>query len=110
MQLEKHEGFTPCVFKNATGIACPSCGNTRSLLLITEGDFIGALQTNPLGYIIAFILGIFPLWLLIDTVLKKQSLYNAYRKFEETLKIKWVAITLIVLLILNWVWNIQKGL
>lgn len=110
IQQEKHAGFTPCVFKNVTGVACPSCGNTRSLLLITEGDFTGALLTNPMGYILAFIMFSFPLWLVYDVIFKKETLYKSYRRFENILKIKWIATLLVILVIMNWIWNIQKGM
>ena len=105
-----HSAFTPCPFKNVTGIACPSCGSTRSLTKIAQGNFYDALLTNPLGFIIAAILIIFPLWLLYDIVFSKDSLHKSYIKFENTLKIKWVAIILISLIIANWAWNIFKGL
>lgn len=107
---DNHETPTPCVFKHITGIACPSCGSTRSVISITKGNFSDALQTNPLGFIIAAILVIGPLWLLLDVALKKDSLYNAFHTFETTIRTKWLAATLIVLVTANWAWNIYKGL
>lgn len=103
-------GFTPCIFKNATGIACPSCGSTRSVLLLSHGKFTDALLLNPLGVIMAAIMLIAPFWLLYDVAAKKDTLYTSYKKFENIVRIKWVAITLIILILINWVWNIQKGL
>src|SRR4051812_30914080 len=82
--------FSPCLFKNATGIACPSCGSTRSVLLISQGDFTGALLLNPLGIIMAAIMLIAPFWLLYDVSLKKDTLYNSYQKAENTIRTKWV--------------------
>jgi len=105
-----HNDFTPCLFKNATGIACPSCGSTRSVLEITQGSFTEALLTNPLGYVIAVILLIFPIWLLYDIILNKDSLHKSYIWFEKTLKIKSIALVLIILVLANWAWNIYKGL
>ena len=102
--------FTPCLFKNATGIACPSCGSTRSVLLLSQGNFTDALLLNPLGLIMAAIMLIAPFWLLYDVLLKKNTLHLSYQKAERTIRIKWVAITLILLILLNWAWNIQKEL
>lgn len=102
--------FTPCIFKNVTGIACPSCGSTRSVLLLSHGNFTDALLTNPLGVFMAAIMLIAPFWLLYDVTLKKDILYTSYKKFEKIVRIKWVAITLIILILINWAWNIQKGL
>ena len=106
----KHSSITPCLFKNVTGIACPSCGATRSLLEITKGDLYIALMINPLGFVIAAILLIFPFWILYDSLFKRQTLYNAYLKFERTVTIRPIAIILILLVLANWAWNIHKGL
>lgn len=105
-----HSDFTPCLFKKTTGIACPSCGSTRSVLSLAHGHFTDALLLNPLGIFMAAIMLIAPFWLLYDIILKKDTLYNSYKKSENILRIKWVAITLIIILLINWAWNIQKGL
>jgi hypothetical protein len=109
-QTVHNTDFTPCLFKNATGIACPSCGTTRSVLLLSKGLFTKAFLLNPLGFIIALLMLVLPLWLLYDVLFKKGTLHYSYKQFETTLRIRWVAITLIILIVLNWIWNIQKGL
>jgi hypothetical protein len=41
--------FTPdCVFKGLTGIPCPTCGSTRSVVHLAHGDILSALAMNPL--------------------------------------------------------------
>ncbi len=109
-ETPKHHSMPVCFFKNITGVPCPSCGNTRSVLTLIKGNFTDAVLINPLGLIIAFILLIFPFWLLYDTVYKKDTLYKSYLNFEKIVKNKYIATVLIVLLIANWIWNIQKGL
>ncbi|WP_318349878.1 DUF2752 domain-containing protein [Aquipluma nitroreducens] len=99
-----------CLFKRITGIPCPSCGSTRSVLSILKGDFVGALFWNPFGVIIMSILILAPLWILYDIVLRKDSLLQVYNRSEIFLRQKWIAIPLILLVILNWIWNIYKGL
>ena len=37
-----------CPFRVATGVACPSCGTTRAITALAEGDLVGALCWNPL--------------------------------------------------------------
>jgi hypothetical protein len=37
-----------CVFKTFTGIPCPTCGTTRSLVHLAHGDIAGSLILNPL--------------------------------------------------------------
>lgn len=99
-----------CLFKRLTGIPCPSCGSTRSVLSLLKGDFIGALISNPFGLIILSILILAPLWILYDIVLQKDSLLQVYNRTEIFLRRKWIALPLILLVILNWIWNIYKGL
>ena len=36
-----------CVFKAITGIPCPTCGSTRSVLLLSHGHLIAAFRMNP---------------------------------------------------------------
>ena len=106
------ESFEPgvCLYKRITGIPCPSCGSTRSVLSILKGDFVGALLWNPFGLIIISVLILAPLWILYDIVLRKDSLLQVYNRSEIFLRKKWIAIPLILLVILNWIWNIYKGL
>lgn len=35
-----------CVYKNKTGVDCPSCGISRVFSLMVNGDFEAAIQTN----------------------------------------------------------------
>ncbi len=109
-QHHEHHDFSPCIFKNVTGIACPSCGTTRSILHLSQGYFKEAVLINPIGIIIAIVMTVVPLWLAYDLLFKKDTLYKGYKKFESVLQIKWVAIILVILIIMNWVWNIHKGL
>src|SRR5262245_43411759 len=42
-------GVPMCSFKVYTGLPCPGCGLTRSMIDVAHGDFAGALRMNPLG-------------------------------------------------------------
>lgn len=99
-----------CLIKHATNIPCPSCGSTRSVISLAKGDFINALLTNPLGYLVATIMLITPLWIALDIARKRKTLFNFYRRVELKLKKPGLAIPLILLLVINWIWNISKGL
>lgn len=99
-----------CIFKKATNIPCPSCGSTRAILLLMDGDIKRSIYKNPLGCLIFLYLLIVPFWLLSDLVLNKKSLDTAYLEVEVFLRRKKIFIPLILLLILNWIWNISKGL
>ena len=40
-------GFEVCLIKHVTDIPCPSCGSTRSVVSLVQGNFIDALYMNP---------------------------------------------------------------
>ncbi|MFT3794723.1 DUF2752 domain-containing protein [Flavobacterium sp.] len=101
----------PCILKTVTGYPCPSCGTTRSVkLLLFEGDWLGALMMNPIGIIVGMLMVLIPIGLLYDVLSKKQILFDAYRKTEKIVTTKWIAVVLVILVILNWIWNINKNL
>lgn len=99
-----------CLIKHLTNIPCPSCGTSRSVILLTKGDFIGALNFNPIGYLVAIIMLIAPIWIIADTIKRTKTLFDFYLKIETYLKRPKIAIPLILLVIINWIWNITKAL
>lgn len=103
--------FTVCLFKNVTGFPCPSCGITRSLLLLLAGDIYHALMINPLGGLAALLLIIIPPWILIDTLTGKKTLAPLFLWTEKKIQSsKTVSLPLVALVLLNWGWNILKDL
>ena len=103
-------GVTLCMFKHVTGFPCPSCGITRSLLLLVDGNWTIAFWTNPLGYLAAVLLIMIPGWIISDRIRRKESLFQFYQKAEEQLRKKIIFIPCLVLLMANWSWNILKAL
>src|SRR5262245_55658791 len=55
-----------CVFKAVTGWPCPTCGSTRAVGRLLEGDLPGAFAMNPLAVMVALAI---LLWGLADLVL-----------------------------------------
>ncbi|WP_299054430.1 DUF2752 domain-containing protein [uncultured Polaribacter sp.] len=102
--------FRVCFLKQITNIPCPSCGTTRSVTSIIQGHFLDALYSNPLGYLIFIVLLISPFWILKDLFKKTNTFLQFYIKILTTIKKPKIAFVLIVLVILNWIWNINKGL
>lgn len=102
---------TLCLFKTVTGVSCPSCGITRSILLLFQGDITAALWVNPLGILAVMLLIVIPVWIVIDFSRRNYALLIAYKRSEEFIRShKLVYIPLIALVALNWVWNIIKGI
>ena len=102
--------FNVCLIKQVTDIPCPSCGSTRSVEAFIHGNFRDAAYWNPFGLLIISILAFTPLWLVVDLIRKKDSLYTFYNRVEVFLNQRKVAIIGIVLVLANWLWNIEKGL
>lgn len=102
--------FTVCLFKEVTHVPCPSCGTTRGVISLSKGHFLEAIYTNPFSVIIAAIMIIAPIWIVLDVVRKKRTLFQFYQKAEKLLIKPKIAIPLIVFVLLNWIWNIAKGL
>jgi len=110
-QEKKHkDGVEACLFKRFTNMPCPSCGSTRAVLSLTNGNIAGALHTNPLGLLLALILLVAPFWIIADVVRKKDSFLKIYQRTENMLNKPRYAIPLLLLVVINWVWNISKGL
>lgn len=99
-----------CVIKSVSGYPCPSCGSTRAVTSLAGGQIVRAFQWNPFGFIIVLVLLILPPWLIADGFRKSTSLYLVYQKSESYLRKRAVFIPLIIITLLNWAWNIYKGL
>lgn len=99
-----------CLIKYATNIPCPSCGSTRALLSLMDGDIGTSLYLNPIGLILGLLMAIIPIWVLYDYVRAKDTLLLFYRKAETFIRRKEIAAILITLVSANWIWNIFKGL
>lgn len=104
------KAFSFCIIKNVTSYPCPSCGTTGAVQLFFSGKIIESILLNPFGIIVAIIMAVFPIWVLADIILKKDSFFKWYKKTEAIIRKRHVAIILIVLVLLNWIWNIYKHL
>jgi hypothetical protein len=101
---------TPCLIKHVTRLPCPSCGSSRAVLTLMQGDVIQSVYWNPFGLLIFSIMVASPLWITYDLVTKRNSFFTAYQNIERSLRVKWVAVSAIVLVLINWIWNISKGI
>jgi hypothetical protein len=99
-----------CIIKQATGIPCPSCGSTRSVEALLHGNVLEALKWNPLGFLLFVLLIILPIWIVFDVIGSKKSLHGFFKKSEKFLNKRLIAVIAVLLLLANWIWNIEKGL
>jgi hypothetical protein len=99
-----------CMFKHVTGIPCPSCGSTRTILSIMHGNLLDGMLINPFGIILMLMMILSPAWIVYDLISRRDTFLRAYLQTELFLKKKWIAFPAITLVLGNWIWNIYKGL
>ncbi|MFZ4583339.1 MAG: DUF2752 domain-containing protein [Paludibacter sp.] len=108
--VDKSNEIGVCLIKQVTTIPCPSCGSTRSVLSLFSGNLKQAIYWNPFGIILVLMMIITPFWILYDSLTKKETLLKAYLKTETILRNRNIALPLVLIVIINWIWNIYKGL
>lgn len=101
-----------CPVKYVTGLPCPGCGSTRALSFLFHGALWQSLQANPLGVIVFVGFLLTALLSLRDVILGDWLLLRLKVRFDRfTARNKGIIIGLAFLLMLiNWFWNIEKGL
>jgi hypothetical protein len=102
---------TPCLVKHITGIPCPSCGTTTAMIELMRGNLFSSLHINPLGLLMMAALIIFPCWIILDILRTGNSFFRFYRWFETLFsQQRWVSVPAVIVIMINWIWNISKGL
>lgn len=99
-----------CMIKEVTDFPCPACGTTRSALSLLEGRWADAFYWNPLGYMAVLALLLLPPLMLYDLLAGRALVAGLYDRFIAFINRKPVAIVAIALVVVNWLWNIFKGL
>ena len=96
--------FSVCVFKAVTGWPCPTCGSTRALGRLLEGDLPGASAMNPLAVLVGVAVA---LWGLADLALLARR-----RALEVELGqglVPFARVAVLVLLGGNWLYLVASG-
>ena len=98
--------YSFCLFKDITGIPCPACGSTRATILLFNGKFLQSILLNPLALVTNFLILVSVLWLIYELLTSRNRLMY-YLKKDWSPKYK---ILLALIIIVNWIWNIKKGI
>jgi hypothetical protein len=101
-------GWDGCLIRHFLQIPCPSCGTTRAVRAVFHGEWIEALYYNPLGILLAALMVAIPVWIAADLLLGTSSLLRAYSLTEQKLQSRPIAVTAILAIIANWIWNFVK--
>lgn len=99
-----------CWFKKITNLPCAACGTSRSIQAIFNQEYSASLLINPLGVLSLLLMLFATILLLLDLLSKKILLYQLFQKIEFWIKKPMFYLPLLVILLANWGWNIQKGL
>lgn len=101
-------GWNGCLFRYIFHIPCPSCGTTRAVRAVFHGEWLESLYFNPLGILLSILMVVIPIWIIIDLSKGTSSFLKAYQATEKKLQ-RWpYALTGIVAILINWIWNIVK--
>lgn len=75
-----------CLFQKIFGIPCPGCGITRSLIAISELNFVSSWHYNPVGmFILLFIFIQIPLRIFAMTFKNMEGLMCLFSKILNCL-------------------------
>ena len=100
----------PCIFNTITGYPCPACGTRRALLSLLKGDIYTSVLINPYGLLFALLVIFYTTGLISDFVRKNRQFRDWLKRSEQLLANKYILMLIILLMLLNWMWNIHKGL
>lgn len=101
--------LTICPLRLMTGIPCASCGTTRALCALSQGQWFESLYLNPLGILVALMATLSPLWIIYDYLRGKQTYYKAYlRIVSNRVACIYISIAMATLLLSIGIWNISK--
>jgi hypothetical protein len=79
-------------------------------MAIIHGDIHEAFLLNPFGFLILAIMLAAPLWIMGDLAVKRSSFLSFYQFMEGLFRQKRIAIPAILIVLINWAWNIKKSL
>jgi hypothetical protein len=98
-----------CWIKATTDMPCPACGTTRALDAMMHGRWWEAMLINPFGLPVLLLMIFAPIWIVVDMLCSHNSFYRAFQWTERKLSSRGIAITLLTLVLANWIWNFYKG-
>lgn len=88
-----------CVSREWFAVPCPGCGLTRSFIELAQGHFAKSWHHHRMGWVLA-------LATLFQFPYRWYALRRAGAKLLPPSSTKWMGISLIGLLVLNWLFNL----
>jgi Protein of unknown function (DUF2752) len=100
-------GNTPtvCLLKNVTGIPCPTCGITDSVVHLLNGNVNAAFASNALGIPFAIMLLALSVTASVKLFIKNHTVLQLISSYEKWINNHLAFVVFGVLLVLvNWLW------
>lgn len=97
----------PCPFRSLTGVPCPTCGTTRALLALSQGQLGKALALNPMTTGLLVFAGLaFVAWALAHAwgVGLPHGLASLERRWPW-----WLRVGVTLGLVANWAWVVSQS-
>jgi hypothetical protein len=91
----------PCPFHSITGLPCPSCGTTRSGILLSQFRVLEAFRTNP--FFVLVCVGV-AIWALSAFILHIMGKRMRIVRFNESTPL--IRVLLIGTILANWIYLI----
>ena len=93
--------FPPCPFHYLTGLPCPTCGTTRSGILLSQFRILDAFLTNPLFVLVCLGIGLWAVSALVLHFSGKRMRFESWNRVKP-----FIRILLITVILANWVYLI----
>lgn len=106
VRAQELQGISICIVRTVTGVPCPGCGTTRSVIHLLHGEIIPGIASNPLGLLAVAALSVLPVWIAVDLARGQASLMHVYHVLNQKLKHRSVIVVVVILVLCLWSWNI----
>ena len=94
-----------CLLREWTGIPCPTCGTTRLIEALLSGDLLGALEWNPLVFLILAAVAVWAVLSAASFAFRLPTWRVAFSPRERT----WARILAIAALVGGWGWVLWRN-
>lgn len=91
-----------CAFKGLTGMSCPTCGSTRSVVHLAHGDIVASLAMNPLSSL-CFLAAVLYFFYSLITLLPRIPQVGVALSGQEKNALRALAIMIVLI---NWMYLI----
>ena len=100
--------FGPCGMKQRTGLPCPTCGMTTTVLAFARGDLLTAFYTQPAGAFLCSLLVAAAFFALLTAVFGVY--FVSFDRLFAEIRVKHVVVGLLVVLAAGWAVTLARAL